>query len=157
MDLIFFQIAIALYVGASIGYLVFLLRSSAERPALGFTMIGKKSGRAPAGRYPPRSCRTAARDRGPPEGVSNALTSRAAARDRGPPEEDGVPKKEARRGADPRSPGKSTPRRCTITPALPSRAPAFARAVAMGRGLDYWHPMSSGQPKALSTPKQPRP
>jgi cytochrome c-type biogenesis protein CcsB len=36
VDLIFFQIAIAFYVGASIGYLVFLLRSSAERPVLGF-------------------------------------------------------------------------------------------------------------------------
>ncbi len=36
MDLIFFQIAVAFYVGASVGYLIFLLVSSVERPALGF-------------------------------------------------------------------------------------------------------------------------
>jgi cytochrome c-type biogenesis protein CcsB len=36
LDLIFFKIAVALYLGASVGYLVFLLFSAAERSALGF-------------------------------------------------------------------------------------------------------------------------
>ncbi|HMK36250.1 MAG TPA: c-type cytochrome biogenesis protein CcsB, partial [Desulfomonilaceae bacterium] len=36
MDLIFFKIAIALYLGASVGYLVFLVVASKGRPTLGF-------------------------------------------------------------------------------------------------------------------------
>jgi len=39
LDLIFFKIAVALYLGASVGYLVFLLRSSETRAPVGFWLM----------------------------------------------------------------------------------------------------------------------
>ena len=36
MDLVFFKIALALYLGSAVGYLVFLLLSSVDRPFIGF-------------------------------------------------------------------------------------------------------------------------
>lgn len=39
MDLIFFKIAVVLYLGASVGYLIFLLISSASRATIGFGCV----------------------------------------------------------------------------------------------------------------------